>query len=166
MLAKFSIITILFFSLLGHAQTKSNTMSIAEEIRYEELSNQLRCPTCQGLSVLDSTAPFSNQIKDIVKDQMALGKTDQEILDFFSTKYGFWILREPPREGFSLVAWLLPIFILAIGTLTLWMVYWRSSSQEDVVGNRSEENILEQFQKDLKAHRKSKNLLNNNGGQI
>lgn len=156
MLVKFLIPTIFLFSIFAHAQTDSKAMTIAEEIRYEELSNQLRCPTCQGLSVLDSTAPFSNQIKDIVKDQMALGKTDQEILDFFSTKYGFWILREPPTEGFSLLAWLLPIFILVLGTLTLWSIYWRSSSQEGVVGNRSEENILEQFQNELKDLRKSK----------
>ncbi len=148
-------LALLFLSSTLFGQNDSTKkMSVGEELRYEGLANQLRCPTCQGLSVLDSTAPFSNQIKSIVKDQMALGKTDQEVLDFFSTKYGFWILREPPREGFSLLAWILPGFFLVAGTIALWLFYWRSSAQEGVVGNRSEESILKQLQAELDLLRK------------
>src|SRR5690606_10513159 len=69
---------------------------------FRHIAEQLRCPTCQNLSVLGSDAPFSKQIRDIVGEQMQAGKSEKEIIAFFTERYGPWILREPPKEGVSL----------------------------------------------------------------
>ena len=87
------------------------------EARFRELSNELRCPTCQGLSVKDSEAGFSNSIKDKIHELMKLGKTDKEIKEYFIERYGEWILRAPPKKGFNLVLWILPGAGIGIGLL-------------------------------------------------
>ena len=85
--------------------------------RFRKLSDELRCPTCQGLSVKDSEAGFSNSIKDKIHELMKLGKTDKEIKEYFIERYGEWILRAPPKKGFNLVLWILPGAVIGIGLL-------------------------------------------------
>ena len=98
---------------------------------YKDIAYQLRCPTCTGLSVLESDAQFSLQIRDAVREQVLEGKSKQEILDFFTVRYGLWILREPPKEGFHLIAWLIPLAILLLGGALIWMFLWRKRIQPD-----------------------------------
>ena len=78
------------------------------EVRFKELSNELRCPTCQGLSVKDSEAGFSTSIKGKIRELMKKGKSDEEIMAYFVERYGEWILRAPPVSGFNIVLWVLP----------------------------------------------------------
>ena len=91
--------------------------------RFRKLSDELRCPTCQGLSVKDSEAGFSNSIKDKIRELMKDGKSDKEILAYFVKRYGEWILREPTKSGFNLVLWILPGVGILIG---LFIVLFRS----------------------------------------
>ena len=91
------------------------------EDRYKKLSNELRCPTCQGLSVKDSDAGFSNSIKGKIRELIKKGKSDKEIMAYFVERYGEWILRTPSVSGFNMVLWVLPG--LTIITALLWMLY-------------------------------------------
>ena len=95
------------------------------EERFKKLSNELRCPTCQGLSVKDSEAGFSTRIKGKISELMKQGKSDEEIMAYFVERYGEWILRAPPASGFNLVLWVLPG--AAIITGFIWVLY-RSKS--------------------------------------
>ncbi|MFK7872609.1 MAG: cytochrome c-type biogenesis protein CcmH [Oligoflexales bacterium] len=96
---------------------------------YKDISYQLRCPTCTGLSILESDAQFSLQIREAVREQVLAGRSRSDILDFFTVRYGLWILREPPKEGFHLLAWLLPIGILLVGGTLIWLLLWRRRYQ-------------------------------------
>jgi cytochrome c-type biogenesis protein CcmH/NrfF len=124
-----------------------------EQEEFREIAGQLRCPTCTGLSVLDSDASFSVQIQNIVKEKLQEGKSEKEILEFFTLRYGPWILREPPKEGFDLIAWLFPIALMIFGPMLVWLLVWRRSkerqSQQHVVVLRSVEEILEEFERAL-----------------
>lgn len=91
------------------------------EARFKKLSNELRCPTCQGLSVKDSEAGFSTSIKAKIRELMKQGKSDEEIMAYFVERYGEWILRTPPVSGFNMVLWVLPG--TAIVTGLLWVLY-------------------------------------------
>ena len=91
--------------------------------RFRKLSNQLRCPTCQGLSVQDSEAGFSKSIKKKISELMKEDKTDIEIISYFVERYGEWILRTPTKSGFNLVLWLMPIVVILSG---LFFVLFRS----------------------------------------
>ena len=112
------------------------------EVRFKELSNELRCPTCQGLSVKDSEAGFSASIKGKIRELMKHGKSDEEIMAYFVERYGEWILRAPPVSGFNMVLWVLPG--AAILTGLIWVLYrskkWVEKPTEEMTGLTLEEN--------------------------
>lgn len=120
-----------------------------DDTHFREVAGKLRCPTCTGLSVLDSEAQFSVQIKDEVKKQMQEGKTEQDILAFFTERYGPWILREPPKDGVNSIAWWLPAGILVLGPFLVWFFIWRRETRVATHGMRSTEAILQEMRAEL-----------------
>ena len=102
---------------------------VIDQNLYRDVAGELRCPTCTGLSVLDSDAPFSVQIKNQVKEQLAVGKSEKEVLKFFVDRYGPWILRSPPVAGVNALAWIVPIFCMIVGPLLIWLILGRRRSQ-------------------------------------
>lgn len=84
---------------------------------YQHISDQLRCPTCTGISVRQSESLFSQQIRSAVIEQIIAKKSEPEIMQFFLDRYGQWILREPPKQGLHWIAWLVPLFFFSFGAL-------------------------------------------------
>lgn len=123
------------------------------QLEFLDVAKELRCPTCTGLSVLESDAPFSLQIKDIVKDQVNGGKSKDEILQYFTERYGPWILRSPPKKGFNLLAWALPIAVLLGGPPLIWFFVWRKRRIAVTQGVRSTDDILAEMKARLDALR-------------
>lgn len=91
------------------------TPSGSLEDRARGIEAQLRCPTCQGLSIADSPAASAAQMRSLVREQLAAGASDDEVRAFFTARYGRWILLDPPPSGPDLALWLVPAAILAIG---------------------------------------------------
>ena len=118
---------------------------------FREAAKELRCPTCTGLSVLESDAAFSVQIKDIVREQVEAGKSKDEILKYFTTRFGPWILRSPPVSGFNLLAWALPLGMLIFGPPLIWFFIWRKRRVVNTVGVRPDAEIVREMQERL-AH--------------
>ena len=116
---------------------------------FERLSKDLRCPTCQGLSVWESDANFSNQIKDMIKTKINDGLTEQQIRQFFTVRFGPWILREPPTEGFNAVACWLPISLMFGGPVILWAFVWRRRRLIPSQGVRSADDLIKQMNDEL-----------------
>lgn len=85
--------------------------------RARAIESQLRCPTCQGLSIADSPATVAVQMRELVREQVASGASDVDIRAFFVARYGRWILLDPPTAGVDLAIWLAPPFLLALGAL-------------------------------------------------
>jgi len=112
------MIVMMGFVLSAHAERTPE-----QETRYRKLIQEFRCPTCQGLSVKDSEAGFSVQIKAKISDLIIEGMSNQEIKDYFVERYGVWILRAPPKEGFNLLLWILPGAGLVLG---LGVLFWKS----------------------------------------
>lgn len=98
---------------LASAQTYSSDDVFKD--RTHAIALQLRCPVCQGLSLADSQSELSQQMRGVITEQLRAGKTDQQVLDYFVAKYGEWILLEPKARGFNLIAYLLPLVMLAAG---------------------------------------------------
>lgn len=96
------------------------------DARVKLVASRLRCPVCQGESIQDSPAELSTQMKTLVREQLANGKSEQEVLDYFVQKYGQWILLEPKAEGINLLVYWLPVFFLVIGAvgITLAVKRW------------------------------------------
>lgn len=87
----------------------------ALERQVRALSSRLRCPVCQGESIQDSPAELSNQMRDIVREQLAAGRTPAQVEEYFVARYGEWILLEPEAHGVNLLVYLLPPLALLVG---------------------------------------------------
>jgi cytochrome c-type biogenesis protein CcmH len=83
--------------------------------RVDRISGELRCVTCQGLSVKDSPAASARQMRDLVAQRVAEGRTDDEIRDEFRASYGDWVLLSPPASSWTGVIWLVPLAALGAG---------------------------------------------------
>jgi len=90
-----------------------------------QVSAQLRCPVCQGLSLADSPSELAREMKDVVRDQLAAGRTPDEVKAYFVAKYGEWILLEPPRRGVNLLAYVLPGAAAVAGLGVIWLLLRR-----------------------------------------
>jgi len=85
----------------------------------KDVASQLRCPVCQGLSIQDSPSELSQQMRTVVKEQLAAGKSEQEVKDYFISKYGEWILLEPQAHGFNVLVYALPALLVLGGAIFL-----------------------------------------------
>lgn len=76
--------------------------------RAYELEQRLRCPTCQSVSIADSPSETAAAMRQEVEQQVAAGRTDEQVFDYFRARYGDWVVLEPPASGVTLLLWLLP----------------------------------------------------------
>jgi len=88
----------------------------------KSVASQLRCPVCQGLSIQDSPSELSQQMRTVVKEQLATGKSPQEVKDYFISKYGEWILLEPQAHGFNVLVYALPALLVIGGAVFLVII--------------------------------------------
>ena len=84
-----------------------------------KIHKNLRCLVCQGQSIADSNSEFALTLKMVVKDLIDEGKTDQEIYNFLSDKYGEWILYNPKFNTKNFILWVLPYSALVLGGIFL-----------------------------------------------
>ena len=89
--------------------------------RTREVASQLRCPVCQGLSINDSPAELAVEMKGVVREQLAAGKSPEQVREYFIDKYGTWVLLEPEPQGFNILVYALPVLGVVGGGLFVWM---------------------------------------------
>lgn len=99
--------------------------------RTREVASQLRCPVCQGLSINDSPAELAVEMKGVVREQLAAGKTPEEIRQYFMAKYGEWVLLEPDPRGLNLLVYLLPVLGVLGGALFVWRFVSRATQPDE-----------------------------------
>ena len=87
----------------------------ALDARVREVASELRCPVCQGESIEDSPAALAQEMKAIVREQLAAGRTPDEVKAYFVEKYGEWILLRPKARGWNVLVYLLPLLALLGG---------------------------------------------------
>ena len=87
----------------------------ALEARARAIHKQLRCLVCQNQSIDDSNADLARDLRVLVRERVALGDSDGEVLDFVADRYGDWVLLKPPLDVRTLVLWLGPAALLFLG---------------------------------------------------
>lgn len=91
-----------------------------------ELESELVCPVCE--TTLDtSDAPVARRMKAFIRARIAAGDTKSEIKAQLVDQFGTAVLSVPPRKGFDLIAWLLPLAGLAVGIVAVGALAWRWS---------------------------------------
>jgi cytochrome c-type biogenesis protein CcmH len=92
----------------------------AKESRARDLSRELRCMVCQNQSIDDSEAPLARDLRLLVRERIAAGDSDAQVMDFLVVRYGEFVLLKPRLKSHTLLLWLLPPFALAGGGIALW----------------------------------------------
>lgn len=102
--------------------------------RSADLASQLRCPTCQGQSVLDSNAPAAEAIRTEVRRRVDAGESDAEILAYIDGQFADSLILTPPRSGVGALVWILPVagLVLAVAGLALAFRRWRGDPSPEV----------------------------------
>ena len=93
----------------------------AKESRARDLSRELRCMVCQNQSIDDSDAPLARDLRLLVRERIAAGYSDAQVLDFLVARYGEFVLLKPRLEPHTYLLWLLPPLALAGGGVALWI---------------------------------------------
>src|SRR5581483_2355017 len=78
----------------------------AKEARARQLSQELRCMVCQNQSIDDSEAPLARDIRLLVRERIAAGDSDAQVIDFLVARYGEFVLLKPRFERQTLLLWL------------------------------------------------------------
>lgn len=90
--------------------------TLEEQVR--AVASQLRCPVCQNESVADSPSELAGQMREEIRRRLHQGEPPKMIIAYFVSRYGEWILLDPPRRGLGWALWLAPVALFAIGVLT------------------------------------------------
>jgi len=99
----------------------------AKELRARNLSRELRCMVCQNQSIDDSEAPLARDLRLLVRERIAAGDSDAQVMDFLVARYGEFVLLKPELNPHTLLLWLLPPLALAGGGLAMWIQSRRRS---------------------------------------
>jgi cytochrome c-type biogenesis protein CcmH len=104
----------------------------AKELRARDLSRELRCMVCQNQSIDDSEAPLARDLRLLVRERIAAGDSDAQVIDFLVARYGEFVLLKPRLNPHTWLLWLLPPLALAGGGLALWIHGRRRSRSSSV----------------------------------
>ncbi|GAA5512977.1 cytochrome c-type biogenesis protein CcmH [Deinococcus carri] len=85
------------------------------------VERNLRCPLCDtGESIAESRSDISAKMRESVREQVAAGRSEGQIYDYFAQRYGNFVLLDPPKTGRNLLLWGAPLAALALGGAALW----------------------------------------------
>jgi cytochrome c-type biogenesis protein CcmH len=107
-----------------------------KEARARDLSRELRCMVCQNQSIDDSEAPLARDLRLLVRERIAAGDSDGQVIDFLVARYGEFVLLKPRFERRTFVLWLVPPLVLIGGGLALWLHIRRRPKGDVELANR------------------------------
>ncbi len=127
-----AILAIVLASLVLTAESEAD--------RVESLGQIIKCPVCQGEAIGDSPASMATDMMDLVRERVAEGRTDTEIVDELLSSYSGAVLLDPPASGSTLPLWLAPLLALMVGLAVI--AWWKShpsspNSRPDEADHRS-----------------------------
>jgi len=108
----------------------------ALEQRTNEVGQLLRCPVCQGMAISDSPAEMAVNMKGQVRELLARGYTEEQILKYFELSYGEFVLLSPKKEGVTGMVWLLPVLALVLGAIIVFIKFRKLEKEPPPTANR------------------------------
>ena len=124
MVLKRAILTLAIVAAMttaAHAVQPDEIMSDAvKEARARDLSRELRCMVCQNQSIDDSEAPLARDLRLLVRERIAAGDSDAQVIDFLVARYGEFVLLKPRLNSHTWLLWFLTPLALGAGGIALW----------------------------------------------
>lgn len=129
---KFSLLGFGLFLLLPtvFANTLYPLDTPKQEAQFLHLLKELRCLVCQNQDLADSNAGLAKDLREQVYSLVKEGKSDSEIINYLTARFGDFILFNPPVKPLTAVLWFGPIFFLFLGLLIFWRTCLKRVSDE------------------------------------
>jgi cytochrome c-type biogenesis protein CcmH len=118
---KFSIIIsilVVSFSVFAQVSAPPEPLVFAsqqQQVRFDKLTQELRCLVCQNQNLADSDAPLAHDLRREVHEMLIAGRTNEQIKQFLVQRYGDFVLYRPPVQTNTYLLWLAPLILLLAG---------------------------------------------------
>ena len=148
-----AVITTALLATVVIAKAQEGTPSDDE---VNAVAKKLYCPVCPNTPLDVCETKACEDWRAQIKDQLAAGWSEQQIIDYFVAQYGERVLAEPQRKGFSSFVWMLPVIAVLLGGVVVWQVLksWRIRRKQPVAISASSTSIppeiLARIEKELK----------------
>lgn len=131
---------LVFVALLGlagfvHAQAIEPLpfTNHAQEVRFQHLTAELRCPMCQNETLADSNAPIARDLRNQIFRMMQQGRSNDEIRKYLVDRYSNYVLYDPPLTASTWLLWFGPLLILLAGAAVVVAALRKRQRGESVV---------------------------------
>ena len=121
LLAGFVLLAAIGLSSAHAVQPDEVMADPAKEARARNLSRELRCMVCQNQSIDDSEAPLARDLRLLVRERIAAGDSDAQVVDFLVARYGEFVLLKPRFAWHNVVLWLTPAAAFFAGAIAMFM---------------------------------------------
>ena len=124
---------------------QSATRDSVLDARTREVASGLRCPVCQGESIEQSPAELAVELKGVVREQLAAGRTPEQVREYFVARYGEWILLEPKPTGFNAMVYVVPPLLLLGGAAVIVVLLrrWTRAGAAQPAGTPIDDELLD-----------------------
>jgi cytochrome c-type biogenesis protein CcmH len=123
----------------GAADATPTEMDPVKAARAVKLADKLRCLVCQNQTIADSNAELANDLRGQIREQIAAGRTDDEILTYMVDRYGDFVLYQPPFKATTVLLWAGPALLLVGGLLILLRNLRRQPAAESTLSDEERE---------------------------
>ncbi len=114
-----------------HAEIEIYQFSTPElELRYQTLTEELRCLVCQNQNIADSHAELAQDLRRKVYEKLSAGESDNQIIDYMTERYGDFVLYRPPFNTKTLILWIAPALTILLGGIGFWSLIKRRKDSE------------------------------------
>lgn len=141
-------------------QTVSAQDTTPSDDEVNAIAKQLYCPVCENTPLDVCPTEACRQWRELIRQMLAEGKTEQEIKDYFVANYGARVLSEPPRTGFNWLVYIIPPVLILAGAIFLFNAFraWTKpksaeagSGQENEAGaSSSDDEYIQRLEEELK----------------
>lgn len=123
---------LIFLGLPTWASSAYPLDSVKKETQFKHLLKDLRCLVCQNQDLADSDADLAKDLRAQVYQMVKEGKSDCEISDYLTARYGDFILFKPPVKSITLLLWFGPILFLLLGFVIFWRTCFATKENKHV----------------------------------
>ncbi|MFT3726334.1 MAG: cytochrome c-type biogenesis protein CcmH [Terricaulis sp.] len=101
------------------AAAASAALGPAQDARAQSLEMEIRCVECQNEPIAQSTADIAADMRELVRERIAAGDSDEQIRSFFRRRYGDFVLFRPPMDARTWMLWASPALLMLIGVIAV-----------------------------------------------
>lgn len=116
----FLLLVFISFSVLAEMVDTFQFNNVEDRVRAVELAKSLRCPQCQNQNLVESNSPIAYDLRIEVYQMINEGKTNQQIIEVMTSRFGNFVLYQPPFQWTTALLWGLPFGLILLGLLLMW----------------------------------------------